>query len=204
MAATLAVGAGVARFAPLPARRSAPRASAAPTRAVAKAAHSLTARRALVEQRVPMVATARRGSTGRELGLRVVSVDDPDNPDLDAQPIMSGRPNALWRVLSCLPYLVPLMGSLAFGTAMYDSHPLFSVLILVFQPLLQVPPSYHNAAWTRPAPGFDSRHMPPATAPVRIHHPAVALLSDDEQQVQAPPLVVDPCMLAPGCGIGSM
>ena len=29
-----------------------------------------------------------------------------------------GRPNALWRVLAVLPYLVPLMGSLAFGQDM--------------------------------------------------------------------------------------
>jgi len=26
-----------------------------------------------------------------------------------------GKPTALWRVLSVLPYLVPLMGSLAYG-----------------------------------------------------------------------------------------
>jgi hypothetical protein len=124
-----------ARFAPLPVRRNAPRATT-----VKAAAHSLSARRGVVElaRAVPLATARVVRSVGRERQLRVVSVDDPDNPDMDNEPIMAGRPTALWRVLSCLPYLVPLMGSLAFGTEMYDSHPLTSILILVFQPLLQV------------------------------------------------------------------
>jgi len=144
-----------ARFAPLPVRRSAPRATT-----VKAAAHSLSARRGVVElaRAVPLATARVARSVGRERQLRVVSVDDPDNPDLDAEPIMSGRPNALWRVLSCLPYLVPLMGSLAFGTEMYDSHPLTSILILVFQPLLQVRRALHLPSLTRMC-------SPPAATP---------------------------------------
>ncbi|KAK3278012.1 Protein TIC 20-II, chloroplastic [Cymbomonas tetramitiformis] len=50
---------------------------------------------------------------------------------------MEEKPNALWRVLSCLPYLVPLMSGLAFGSELYERFPLFNILILVFGPLLQ-------------------------------------------------------------------
>ena len=32
------------------------------------------------------------------------------------------RPTAFWRVLAVLPYVVPLMGSLAFGQEMCDSQ----------------------------------------------------------------------------------
>ena len=41
-------------------------------------------------------------------------------PLLNATP--QGKPNAMWRVLSILPYLVPLMGSLAFGQDLYAPH----------------------------------------------------------------------------------
>lgn len=89
---------------------------------------------------------AQQGVARKQLVVR--AVDDPDNPNVDEGSIMSpatGRPNAVWRVLACLPYLVPLMGSLAFGTELYDKYPLTSILILVFQPLLQ---AYYSNSFT--------------------------------------------------------
>jgi len=69
----------------------------------------------------------------------VRAVDDPDNPNIEnMREEATGRPNAIWRVLACLPYLVPLMGSLAFGNEVYAKYPLTSILIILFQPLLQV------------------------------------------------------------------
>lgn len=66
-------------------------------------------------------------------------MDDPDNPNIEnMREEATGRPNAIWRVLACLPYLVPLMGSLAFGNEVYAKYPLTSILIILFQPLLQV------------------------------------------------------------------
>jgi uncharacterized membrane protein len=55
------------------------------------------------------------------------------------------RPTAIWRVLSVLPYLVPLMGSLAFGNDMYDTAPLLSWMITVFGPMLQ---AYYSSQFT--------------------------------------------------------
>ena len=88
----------------------------------------------------------------------------------DARSLPQGRPNALWRVLAVLPYLVPLMGSLAFGQDMcvllcdhrhgcrlgshtqtrtlyvrYDTFPLISWLINVFGPMLQ---AYYSNSFT--------------------------------------------------------
>lgn len=59
----------------------------------------------------------------------------------DAQDV----PNAAWRVLSVFPYLVPLMGSLAFGQEMYDTFPAISWLINVFGPMLQ---AYYSNSFT--------------------------------------------------------
>ncbi len=80
-----------------------------------------------------------------------------------------GKPNAMWRVLSILPYLVPLMGSLAFGqdlcvsaNALYppaalaltlfslaarsfDIFPLISWVLDVFGPMLN---AYYSNSFT--------------------------------------------------------
>eukprot|EP00238_Polyblepharides_amylifera_P000699 CAMPEP_0196571422 /NCGR_PEP_ID=MMETSP1081-20130531/1610_1 /TAXON_ID=36882 /ORGANISM="Pyramimonas amylifera, Strain CCMP720" /LENGTH=252 /DNA_ID=CAMNT_0041888371 /DNA_START=52 /DNA_END=810 /DNA_ORIENTATION=+ len=100
---------------------------------VFRAAQGFTGRRNISDSKYLLSALKNIKSIGRNL-VTTRAVDDPD--DLQFSETISERPNAVWRVLSCLPYLVPLMGCLAFGQEMYDSYPLLSILIIVFQPLL--------------------------------------------------------------------
>lgn len=76
-------------------------------------------------------------------GARVRAAGDPDADDTVAEP--EGQPNVFFRVMACLPYLVPLMGVLPFGKYINDSFPLYEGMMQLFAPLLQ---AYYSSWFT--------------------------------------------------------
>lgn len=59
-------------------------------------------------------------------------------PDTSNIRKLNSKPSALWRVLSVLPYAVPMMGVLAFAQSMSRAFPFFDVFMQIFGPLLRI------------------------------------------------------------------
>eukprot|EP00899_Mesostigma_viride_P022596 jgi/Mesvir1/3520/Mv11996-RA.1 len=58
---------------------------------------------------------------------------------------MEGKPNAWWRILSVIPYVLPLIEGLVFGREVYLAYPFFTFLLIPFTPVLML---YHANGFT--------------------------------------------------------
>lgn len=84
-----------------------------------------------------------RSCAKRAQQLYVAAASDPDAEVAASEP--EGQPNVFFRVMACLPYLVPLMGCLPFGKYINDNYPLYEGLMQLFAPLLQ---AYYSSWFT--------------------------------------------------------